>query len=150
LGITSGTTTVGTSTYGYTINGEAASESDGVITGAVGTDVEGLQIEILGNATGDLGTISFSRGIAVQVNSLITDLLASDGLIEARLDGLNSSVKDLSSQRDALELRANALEKRYRNQFNGLETLIAQLNTTQTYLSQALSGFVEPNTTLRK
>jgi flagellar hook-associated protein 2 len=150
LGITSGTTTVGTSTYGYTINGEAASESDGVITGAVGTDVEGLQLEILGNATGDLGTISFSRGIAVQVNSLITDLLASDGLIEARLDGLNSSVKDLSSQRDALELRANALEKRYRSQFNGLETLIAQLNTTQTYLSQALSGFVEPNTTLRK
>jgi flagellar hook-associated protein 2 len=151
LGIAGGgSSTQGTSAVSYTINGEAASESDGVITGAVGTDVEGLQLEILGNATGDLGTISFSRGIAVQVNSLITDLLASDGLIEARLDGLNSSVKDLSSQRDALELRANSLEKRYRSQFNGLETLIAQLNTTQTYLSQALSGFVEPNTTLRK
>ena len=150
LGITSGTTTMGTSTYGYTINGEAASESDGVITGAFGTDVEGLQLEILGNATGDLGTLSFSRGIALEVNSLITDLLASAGLIEARLDGLNSSVKDLNSQRDALELRASALEKRYRTQFNGLETLIAQLNTTQTYLNQALSGFVEPNTTLRK
>jgi flagellar hook-associated protein 2 len=81
---------------------------------------------------------------------LISGLLASDGLIEARVDGLNSSVKDLESQRDALELRANALEKRYRAQFNGLETLIAQLNTTQTYLNQALSGFVEPNTTLRK
>jgi flagellar hook-associated protein 2 len=150
LGVDSGTATAGTSTSSYTINGQAASESDGVITGAVGTDVEGLQLEVLGNASGDLGTVSFSRGIAVQVNSLITDLLASDGLIEARLDGLNSSVKDLSSQRDALELRANALEKRYRSQFNGLETLIAQLNTTQTYLSQALSGFVEPNTTLRK
>jgi flagellar hook-associated protein 2 len=150
LGINSGTSTAGTSTLGYFINGEAASESDGILTGAVGTDVEGLQLEILGNAVGNLGTISFSRGIAVQVNSLITDLLASDGLIEARLEGLNSSIKDLESQRDALELRANALEKRYRNQFNGLETLISQLNTTQTFLSQALSGFVEPNTTLRK
>lgn len=150
LGIDGGTSTAGTSTLGYFINGEAASESDGILTGAVGTNVEGLQLEILGNALGDLGTISFSRGIAVQVNSLITDLLASDGLIEARIDGLNSSVKDLESQREALELRANALEKRYRNQFNGLETLIAQLNTTQTFLSQALSGFVEPNMTLRK
>ena len=150
LGIDGGTSTAGTSTLGYFINGEAASESDSILTGAVGTDVEGLQLEILGNATGDLGTISFSRGIAVQVDSLISGLLASDGLIEARVDGLNSSVKDLESQRDALELRANALEKRYRAQFNGLETLIAQLNTTQTYLSQALSGFVEPNTTLRK
>ena len=150
LGIASGTATPGTSTVDYTIAGSPATESNGIITGAVGTDVEGLKLEILGNATGNLGTVNFTRGIAAQVDSLITDLLATDGLIEARLDGLNSSVEDLTSQRDALELRAAALEKRYRAQFNGLETLIAQLNTTQTFLNQALSGFVEPNTTLRK
>jgi len=43
-----------------------------------------------------------------------------------------------------------ALEARYRKQFNGLETLISQLNGTQTFLNSALSGFVDPNTTLRK
>ena len=124
--------------------------SDGVITGAVGTDVEGLQLQVSGNATGDLGTVSYTQGIAHQVDSLITSLLATDGLVEARLGGLSTSVSDLSDQRDALELRAIALEKRYRDQFNGLETLIAQLNSTQTYLTQAFSGLVEPNTTLRK
>ena len=150
LGITSGTSTQGVSTFSYTLNGAAASLSDDTITGSAGTDVEGLQLQISGGASGDLGSVTYTSGIAQRVDSLINDLLAVDGLIEARLEGLNSSITDLSGQRDALELRANALEKRYRDQFNGLETLIAQLNTTQTFLGQALSGFVEPNTTLRK
>ena len=149
LGIDSGTATQGSTTYSYSINGQSASESEGVITGAAGTEVEGLQLRILGNASGDLGNVTFTRGIASQIDSFVDELLKSEGLIEARIDGLNSSIEDLGNQRIALELRADALDSRYRNQFNGLETLISQLNTTQTFLSQALSGFVEPNTTLK-
>ena len=150
LGISTGQSTAGTSTYSYTLNGLSTTESSGILTGAVGSQVEGLQFKVTGNASGSLGTVNFTRGIATQINDLVSDLLSTGGLIEARLDGLNSSVEDLSDQRDALEIRAAALERRYRTQFNGLETLISQLNTTQTYLSQALTGFVEPNTTLRK
>ena len=149
LGVDSGTATQGSTTYSYSINGQSASESEGVITGAAGTEVEGLQLRILGNASGDLGNVTFTRGIASQIDSFVDELLKSEGLIEARIDGLNSSIEDLGNQRIALELRADALDSRYRNQFNGLETLISQLNTTQTFLSQALSGFVEPNTTLK-
>ena len=144
LGIAVGVGTAGTSTTSYTINGEAATTSDGVISGAVGTAVEGLSLKILGNATGDLGSVSFTRGLASPLNTLITGLLADDGLVDARLDGLKSSITDITDQRETLELRAQSLEKRYRNQFNGLETLIAQLNTTQSFLTTAFSQFVEP------
>jgi flagellar hook-associated protein 2 len=134
----------------YTINGEPALLTGDLITGKTGTEAEGLALKIIGNASGDLGTVVFSEGIANPLANLVSGLLAEDGLIDARLDGLEGSVANISNQRDSLELRAEALEKRYRLQFSGLETLIAQLNTTQTFLSQALSGFVEPNTTLRK
>ena len=144
LGIAVGAGTAGTSTTSYTINGEAATTSDGVISGAVGTAVEGLSLKILGNATGDLGSVSFTRGLASPLNTLITGLLADDGLVDARLDGLKSSITDITDQRETLELRAQSLEKRYRNQFNGLETLISQLNTTQSFLTTAFSQFVEP------
>ena len=144
LGIAVGVGTAGTSTTSYTINGEAVTTADGVITGAVGTAVEGLSLKILGNATGDLGTVSFAQGLASPLNTLITGLLADDGLVDARLDGLNSSIKDITSQRETLQLRSESLEKRYRNQFNGLETLISQLNTTQSFLTTALSQFVKP------
>ena len=144
LGIAVGVGTAGTSTTSYTINGEAVTTADGVITGAVGTAVEGLSLKILGNATGDLGTVSFAQGLASPLNTLITGLLADDGLVDARLDGLQSSITDITNQRETLQLRAESLEKRYRNQFNGLETLISQLNTTQSFLTTALSQFVDP------
>ena len=144
LGIAVGVGTAGTSTTSYTINGEAVTTADGVITGAVGTAVEGLSLKILGNATGDLGTVSFAQGLASPLNTLITGLLADDGLVDARLDGLQSSITDITNQRETLELRAQSLEKRYRTQFNGLETLISQLNTTQSFLTTALSQFVDP------
>ena len=144
LGIAVGAGTAGTSTTSYTINGAAATTSDGVITGAVGTAVEGLSLKILGNATGDLGSVGFTLGVASPLNNLITQLLADDGLIDAKLDGLNARVLDITSQRETLTLRADALERRYRNQFNGLETLISQLNTTQSFLTTALSQFVDP------
>ena len=62
LGIAVGAGTAGTSTTSYTINGEAVTTADGVITGAVGTAVEGLSLKILGNATGDLGHGEFYPG----------------------------------------------------------------------------------------
>ena len=112
--------------------------------GGLNQKVRSIQWKILGNASGDLGSVGFTLGIASPLNNLITQLLADDGLIDAKLDGLSSSVADITSQREALALRADALEKRYRNQFNGLETLISQLNTTQSFLTTALSQFVKP------
>jgi len=144
LGISVGVGTAGTSTTTYTINGAAVTTADGVITGAVGTAVEGLALKISGNAAGDLGTVSFTRGLASPLNTLIAGLLADDGLVDARLDGLSSSIKDITSQRETLQSRSESLEKRYRSQFNGLETLISQLNTTQSFLTTALSQFVDP------
>lgn len=145
LGIDSGTSTFGDPPVtSYTLNGDAVTESNGLITGLAGTAVEGLTLQILGNASGDLGTVSFKLGLANPLNALITDLLAEDGLLDARLDGIAASITDLTKQRDNLELRASTLENRYRNQFNGLETLISQLNTTQSFLTTALSQFVEP------
>lgn len=144
LGISVGAGTAGTSSTAYTINGSAATATDNVIVGAVGTPVEGLSLRVLGNATGDLGSVGFTLGLASPLDGLITQLLAEDGLIDARLDGLAASVTDITNQRESLALRADALERRYRNQFNGLETLISQLNTTQSFLTTALSQFVKP------
>jgi flagellar hook-associated protein 2 len=144
LGIAVGAGTSGTTTVDYTINGSSVTANDNVITGAVGSAAEGLSLKILGNAAGNLGSVGFTLGIANPLNDLITQLLADDGLLDARLDGLNSSVADIANQRESLAQRADALEKRYRNQFNGLETLISQLNTTQSFLTTALSQFVDP------
>ena len=144
LGITVATGTAGTSISNATIGGEAASIDGNVITGPAGTIVEGLSLRILGGASGDLGSVSFSKGLSDYLSEYLEGILADDGLIDAKLTGLAKSVDDIEEQRITLERRASALESRYRAQFTALETLIAQINTTQSFLNQALQGFVEP------
>ena len=145
LGLNSGTATDGTTTVNYFIDGVAATLDGNVISAAAGTAAEGLQLKVLGNASSNLGTVYYSQGLASKLDTLIDQLLSTDGLIEAKISGLESSVDDLDSERDRLELRASNLEDIYRSQFNSLETLISSINETGTFLSQAFAtSFIEP------
>jgi len=142
----------GTSGFAYSLEGSSLtydSETE-TYTGNEGTPPSGLEFSLRVDGSGNIGNVVFTRGIASRLDSLLASILDADGLIEAKIEGLEKSVNDIGDQRERLDYRAVALEARYRKQFNGLETLISQLNGTQTFLNSALSGFVDPNTTLRK
>lgn len=68
-----------------------------------------------------------------------TNLLASNGVIASRTDGLNSSVKSVGKQIDALERRLSIIEKTYRAKFTALDTSMTSMTTTSNYLSQQLT-----------
>ena len=107
-------------------------------------------LKLLGGATGSLGTVKYAVGIAEGISDLLSGFLSSQGLIDSRVTGIEASISDLDEQREALNFRADGLERQYRNQFNGLETLIAQFSATQTFLSQALQNFVAPMSFVKK
>lgn len=123
-----------------TINGVTAIGSGTRLTGATGDDSAGLSINVTGGATGNRGTITVSQGYASKLNALLTDLLSDDGILAARTDGINSSIKGIDKQSDALEVRLTSVEARYRAQFNRLETLLSGLQTTSSYLTQQLAA----------
>jgi flagellar hook-associated protein 2 len=119
-----------------TIDGAAATVDGSTILGIDGTASEGLRLSILGAATSISGaTLDYTIGVGSKLDDLITQLLADDGLLDARIDGLESTIDDLDEQLLSLDRRSESLEKRYRNQFTTLETLISQLTNTQNFLS---------------
>ena len=146
IGFAAGTTAVSGSAASGTINGQAATwdATARTLTGATSSSVEGLVLKIDSGATGDLGSVAYSKGLMTDIDSLVTELLSASGPLESRIKGLADSVSDIAEQREALQRRVSSLESRYRQQFNGLETLISQLNTTQNFLTTALSQFVDP------
>ncbi|WP_293373531.1 flagellar filament capping protein FliD [Nevskia sp.] len=83
---------------------------------------------------------SADDGIARKLEALSKRLLADDGQIKARTDGLNARVKDLSKQQIAVDTRIQAYEARTRAQFTALDSLLSKLGTTSTYLSQQLAN----------
>lgn len=135
---------------GGTIGGEPASGEGNILTAAVGSNAEGLQLLIGPGAPGSRGTVTFSRGLANQLDVLLDDYLASDGLLQNRSDGLQDRVDDMDEQREALERRLEAIETRYRTQFAGLDILLAQLQSTSEYLTQQLANLPEPNSINRR
>jgi flagellar hook-associated protein 2 len=83
-------------------------------------------------------TTSGNQGLAVRFNSLLDNFIGSGGLIASRTDGINSSIKNIGTQRDALNVRLTKIEANYRAQFTALDTSIASMQQTSTYLTQQL------------
>ncbi|MBS0425069.1 MAG: flagellar filament capping protein FliD [Proteobacteria bacterium] len=119
-----------------TIDGITATGSGQTLTGAANSS--GLALKITGGGTGARGEIDFAHGFAAKLNKLTGDML--DGrLIDSRIDGINSTIKDIGSQRDTLNQRLADTEKRLRAQFTALDTTMASMTQTSTFLTQQLS-----------
>jgi flagellar hook-associated protein 2 len=85
-------------------------------------------------------TTTGNEGIAVRFNTMLEGIVGSSGLIASRTDGINATIKDLGRRADALNLRLTQIEKRYRAQFTALDTLVASMNQTSSYLTQQLAN----------
>ncbi len=137
FGLVAGSGTEGVNVAG-TIGGQAASGSGRFLTGSV--NAAGLQIEVLGSDVGSYGTLSFSRGIADKLNSLVDEMLTSDGVLESRIDGLGERIEGIGEQRLALDSRLQILEDRMRAQFIAMDLLVGQLRNTGSFLTQQLDS----------
>lgn len=83
------------------------------------------------------GTVT---GFAKTLESKIKGMLDSEGILGARTDGINRSIKALENRKEAMEFRLTRIEARYSAQFTSLDGMMASMNTTSSYLSQQLAG----------
>lgn len=77
-------------------------------------------------------------GFAQRLDDLVSNYLDADGIIESRTEGLNGRLKTIEARREALDRRMESLEVRLLKQYTAMDTLVAQLQTTSSYLTQQL------------
>ena len=121
-----------------TIGGFAAAGAGQSLTGT--GDAAGLALKITGGLTGDRGSVSYARGYGYQLEKLVGKMLDTDSIIDGRLDGINSSIEDLATRRQAMANRLESVEKRLRAQFTALDTLMARMQQTSSFLTQQLAN----------
>lgn len=84
---------------------------------------------------------SGGAGFASRVTTLISGMIFGDnGTLNSRIDGINSSIKDIGTQVESNELRMNEIERRYNAQFSALDLAISSMSTTSSFLTQQLSA----------
>lgn len=128
-----------------TIDGRAA-EGDGQVLYLSNGDggASGLQVRVLGDQTGNRGSITFIEGVGERTVDLVTSMVGAGGAIESRTDSLNRELEQIQNSRVRLEERVTAYRERLVSQFSAADSLIAQLNSTRDYVSQQMAALA-PN-----
>jgi flagellar hook-associated protein 2 len=80
-----------------------------------------------------------SNGVAVKLADLMGSKTSVTGELTVRSSNITDSLVDLKDQQDMLNARMKVIEQRYYKQFNALDTLLAQMNTTASSLDSWLS-----------
>lgn len=138
FGLTAGQTDAGLDVAG-TIGGIEA-EGFGRFLTAQSGDPSGLKLEITGTETGDLGAVTFSRGVSSQLDRTIDIFLRSDGPLTSATTTLNRNIEDIADERLDLSERLERLEARLVSQFSAMDAMVAQLNQTSNFLTTQLTG----------
>lgn len=115
----------------------------GVTTGADGklsVDTAKLDRALNSDLQAVANLFAADGGYAKRLSGLVQGYVDPDGLIEARTDGLDARVKDIGGQREALDRRMASLQARLLKQFTAMDTLVGQLQSTGSYLSQQLAS----------
>lgn len=125
-----------------TIGGRAATGVGQFLTGQ--GNATDLKVQITGGSASpnglSRGSVSYNQGFAYQIDKAIDQMLSATGTLSSRVNGINRSIQDLGRQRNAFDVRLEAVEKRYRDQFTALDTLVARMQQTSSYLSQQLAN----------
>lgn len=89
----------------------------------------------------DIGkAFSGENGLATKFEALLSNYVDSDGIMKQRENSLNEQLDELEDDVINHEYRMESLEARLREQYAGLDVLLAQMQSTQSYLSAQLSS----------
>lgn len=146
------------------LTGSAANDLFGTPTSTTGTDViatvgnntvtgsgqnlttfDGLSLQITASAAGSYGNVTYSRGIGAVLATTLSKMIASDGLVQAKISGLQSSTKSLQNQQTELQNRLTTIEATYRKQYSTLDSLMSQMSVTSSYLTQQFAALQKNN-----
>jgi len=93
-------------------------------------DVDGVQQFFVGSDS--------TEGFASSMDELMEFYTSSDGLIQNRIDSKTEQLTRLDSDRVDFGRKIESLEARLLSQFNSMDLLVANLNSTSTYIQAQL------------
>ena len=128
-----GATAGGTSVYQHLSNIGVSLGKDGLLT------VDSTKLSAA--ATADAAAVAnlvAAAGTAFKTG--LEGFVGTSGSIVAATDSANQSIKNLTKQQEALSERLTAIQERYTKEFTTLDTLVAKMKSTSTYLTQQLAN----------
>ncbi len=104
-------------------------------TGQLDSNTTTLSNALTSNLTAVGNLLGGTNGIATQLNNLLSSYTGTDGLLSSITQGLQTSLSDVSQEQTALNAQLAAYSATLTAQYNAMDTAVAALKETQTYLN---------------
>jgi flagellar hook-associated protein 2 len=122
-----------------TIGGRQANGSGNTLTAAEG-DPDGLVVVVGAGLTGNLGSVTYRRGFAGSVQTIVGASGFGQRLADGQVESAESQKKVFEAQIGAYERRLELTEKRLRKEFSALENMMSNLQGQNALLLQQLNS----------
>jgi flagellar hook-associated protein 2 len=104
-------------------------------TGQYDSNTTTLHTALTANLTAVGNLLGGTNGIATQLNNLLTSYTGPGGLLSTITQGLQTSLSNVSQQQTELNAQLAAYSATLTAQYNAMDTAVALLKQTQTYLN---------------
>ena len=141
-GIGAGTSTAGQGLSGTTF---AATGAGQTLTGT--GNYAGVEIQYTGTSSTYVRETKRYDGAMKELNNFLDDVLLSNGTLNAKTSTYRAQIDDINDAREVLETRLASMELTLIKKFGAMDSLVAQLNGTSTYLAgqfQQLANLNKP------
>ena len=107
-------------------NGKLAADATR-LDAAIATDFDAIGVLFTG-----------TTGLATRLDTIVSSTLSGSNTIATREGNLKTTLKSITQQRASLDERLILVRERLSKQFNAMDSLLAQLKTTSSFLSAQL------------
>lgn len=119
-----------------TINGEAATGSGQTLTGTAGdANVDGMVIQYTGSATGNVGSLTLTFGVAEQMDAqlyYITD--SHDGYLGFKTESINDQIINTNDNIDFKQIQIDKRMEILTQQFVQMEIFLSQMSSISSWI----------------
>lgn len=86
------------------------------------------------------GVTKLVENVGIAFDSAMDKMVGTSGAVTSATNGMNDMIKRLDTQQTQLSNRLTQIEARYRAQFTSLDTLVASMQKTSSYLTTQLAS----------
>lgn len=120
----------------------------GVTTNADGTlslDTNVLDSALASNFQSVVSVMGGASGVVARLGSMLNTTLSSSGIIQTRSDNLVTQQTNIDNENASIAARTALIQQRYMTQFNAMDTFLAQMQNTASFLTQQFNALNKVN-----
>lgn len=124
-----------------TVGGQAATGAGRTFTGAEGTAAQGLVVTFSGSATGAVGSVRFSRGVASLARLVADELLGSGaGSLKSTVEAIDTQKRGIEDRIERFESRLDRRAEHLIRRFSALEAAMAKAQQQMSWIQAQLGA----------